>query len=368
MGPSPPDPSGPLLTAPYGAIQHRQIVLDDVPNGPIRSERAYHPLPPASLGSPRVAGHSVGDATMTISPNTLFVIAVATTIASILILAAASVWTRGIRTRRLAAVEGMLASSYLDAGSGGAWPGSSVPVSAEAVGDVADPTNASPGVPEQRSLDFENDAGAADLTTGSIEATTDDADGPTAEADVPPPVAPGRAIVPPRGRDALTGLLDPLAFEDVLTHEEAREERYRRSTTVIIFELDGLARLVDRLGPDAGDRIEPAVADTISRLARRADYVARLEPGRYAALLPETDEIAAINYVERIRRACDLWLESGAMAMRLAIGWASTSGDASLASVMRTATERMRVELRRRNGRMVGDAPDMAADEERTGL
>jgi len=34
-------------------------------------------------------------------------------------------------------------------------------------------------------------------------------------------------------------------------------------------------------------------------------------------LLTETDEIAAINYVERIRRACDLWLESGAIAMRL---------------------------------------------------
>jgi hypothetical protein len=82
------------------------------------------------------------------------------------------------------------------------------------------------------------------------------------------------------------------------------------------------------------------------RLARRADYVARLDRGRYAALLPETDEIAAINYVERIRRACDLWLESGAIAMRLAIGWASTTGDAGLSGAVRVATDRMRVELR----------------------
>ena len=69
--------------------------------------------------------------------------------------------------------------------------------------------------------------------------------------------------------------------------------------------------------------------------------------------------MAAINYVERIRRACDLWLESGAIAMRLAIGWASTGGDAGLNGAIRLATERMRVEMRR-NARGVGDAtPDL---------
>jgi len=171
----------------------------------------------------------------------------------------------------------------------------------------------------------------------------------------------------PRGRDALTGMLDALSFEEALSHEDAREKRYRRSATVIVFELDGLARLVDRLGSDPGDRIEAALGDTITRLARRADYVARLERGRYAALLPETDEIAAINYVERIRRACDLWLESGAIAMRLAIGWASTGGDATLDGALRTATDRMRMESRR-NSRLAGDAIEMPADEEASGL
>lgn len=163
------------------------------------------------------------------------------------------------------------------------------------------------------------------------------------------PAAPGA-----RGRDPLTGMLDASAFEEVMTQEDAREQRYGRPATVIVFELDGLAKLVDRLGPEPGDRIETALGDTITRLARRADHVARLERGRYAVLLPETDEVAAINYVERIRRACDLWLESGAIAMRLAIGWASTSGDAGLNGAIRVATDRMRAEMRR-NARGVGD-------------
>ncbi len=164
----------------------------------------------------------------------------------------------------------------------------------------------------------------------------------------------GPTIAAPLGRDALTGLLDGTAFDEAMTHEDARVRRYGRPATVIVFELDGLARLVDRLGAEPSDRIETALGDSIMRLARRADYVARLERGRYAVLLPETDEIAAINYVERIRRACELWLESSAIAMRLAIGWANTTGDTGASGAMRIATDRMRVELRR-HGRGVGD-------------
>jgi hypothetical protein len=76
-------------------------------------------------------------------------------------------------------------------------------------------------------------------------------------------------------------------------------------------------------------------------------------------LLPETDEVAAINYVERIRRACELWLESGAIAMRLSIGWASTAGDVGLNGAIRVASDRLRQE-QRRNLRGVGEAvPDL---------
>jgi len=63
--------------------------------------------------------------------------------------------------------------------------------------------------------------------------------------------------------------------------------------------------------------------------------------------MPETDEIVAINYVERIRQACDEWLESGAIAMRLAIGWASTAGNASVTTAMQIAIDRMHLEVRR---------------------
>jgi GGDEF domain-containing protein len=115
----------------------------------------------------------------------------------------------------------------------------------------------------------------------------------------------------------------------------------------VIFELSGLDRLIDRLGADAAARVLPALADTMRRLARDVDLVARLAPGRFGILLPETDEVAAINYVERVRRACELWLESGAIALTLAVGWAGTDGEPTLIDTQRLATERMYVELRR---------------------
>ena len=250
--------------------------------------------------------------------------------------------------RRMATADSLPMTFPVDSMRAGAWSGPRSMASS----DVRQGADAGP---EQRSFDLtepvdretvvgerglriaENpDAGGAE----GIDAT--DTESPPARS----------AAAGTRGRDALTGLLDAVAFEDVLAHEDAREGRYRRPATVVMLELDGLERLVERLGPAAGERVEPALADTISRLARRADYVARLGPGHFAVLMPETDEIVAINYIERVRRACELWLESGAIAMRLAIGWASTSGDVSLAAVMRTAADRMHIE-RRRNARLL---------------
>ena len=154
--------------------------------------------------------------------------------------------------------------------------------------------------------------------------------------------------------DPSTGLLSAGRWGGVVTDEDARIRRYRRAATIVMIELDGLDRLAARLGEAAAERLVPAVAETIRRLAREADYVARLADGRFAVLLPETDEIQAINYVERIRRTCDLWLESGAVALRLAIGWASASGDESLHDAGRIATERMYVEIHR-NARRTAD-------------
>jgi diguanylate cyclase (GGDEF)-like protein len=147
--------------------------------------------------------------------------------------------------------------------------------------------------------------------------------------------------------DRLTGLLSPTDWNRLVADEDLRHARYRRPATVVIMELDGFDRLTGAVGQLAADRVILAVADTIHRHARKADHVARLGPGRFGVLLPETDEVAAINFVERVRQASDLWLEAGAIALRLAIGWASPIVDSSVVSAQEEAIERMFAEVHR---------------------
>jgi len=109
----------------------------------------------------------------------------------------------------------------------------------------------------------------------------------------------------------------------------------------VLVELAGLDRVAERLGPEAADRLIPPIATTMRREARATDHLARLSATRFAALLPETDEIRAINYVERVRSACDLWLASGAVALRLSMGWAEIGPNRSASVATADAETRL---------------------------
>lgn len=167
-------------------------------------------------------------------------------------------------------------------------------------------------------------------------ASNDRADEPAeAEHDDAPDVVGNPLVDPP------TGLDSPLFWSHAIHAESARTVRYGRPATVVLAELDGLERLVDRFGQDAADRLVLAVAAAIRRDTRSADRVARLGPGEFGVLLPETDEVQAINFVERVRSATDLWLEAGAVAVRLAIGWANVGADQSLEVALHVAENRL---------------------------
>ena len=170
--------------------------------------------------------------------------------------------------------------------------------------------------------------------------------GPTATANLPAAGATGFIPADPYV-DGPTGLDSRAAWERILAEENARYVRYRRPIGIVVAELDGFARFEGGFGVDASHRILAAVGEALRKSARRTDRVAHVGGGRFLALLPETDEIQAINYVERIRGECDRWLDAGAVALRLSVGWASPSPVGELDTALRTAEERMYAERRR---------------------
>jgi diguanylate cyclase (GGDEF)-like protein len=284
---------------------------------------------------------------MELSQDTLLAILAAVLIADVVVVAVALIWTQVQRRRTRDDLVAPPPVQPSNRPTPGATPVMSRPFPAASASST--PTNAygaagsgysagmpvAPGAPGAPGYAA---AASPSPTYGSGGPAYGNAGGPTSGLGVPgmdPTI------------DTLTGLLTAGAWSRTVVDEEARIRRYHRPATIVVVEVEGLDRLVSRLGPGSVERIVPAVADTIRRGAREADHVARLATGRFAVLMPETDEILAINYIERIRKACDLWLESGAVSLRLAIGWASSTGDGSLVDAEALATDRMYVELRR---------------------
>ena len=146
--------------------------------------------------------------------------------------------------------------------------------------------------------------------------------------------------------ESLTCLEGPTAWSRILEMENARLLRYRRPVTVVVADIEGLRRLAERLGEVPVQRLLPLIADAFVRDTRTTDWIARVGEGRFRALLPETDEIQAINYVERMRAVCEPWLASAAVPLSLAIGWSSPGASSDLEFAIQRAEERMHADRR----------------------
>ncbi len=284
---------------------------------------------------------------MNVTQDILLPVLVAAIFANTLILLLVVFAVRGRRGRvqpsvtRSALREGMMSTSFVDHSARSSWE-----------------ANDSNGLEGGSDIDTHPDPEATPPrgSAWARAAARESAPEPRPDPAEPEPTEPDPAAPdPPDMTDPLTGLPDQAAFAQQVATEDVRIQRYHRPATVVIFEVAGLDRFIERLGEASADRIIPALADTMRRLARDVDFVARLAPSRFGVLLPETDQIAAINYVERVRRACELWLESGAIALELAAGWAGTDGAPTLVETQRLATDRMYAELRRESRRATAD-------------
>ncbi len=270
------------------------------------------------------------------------------------------------RRRRMASAHGLASAGALAATAQPDWSGHEGPIDTVALAAPLE-TSATPeahalgaNAPESSHQEANALARPSNEANGSEALTADtDADPPPFGTDAtslddgpvertPDPSSRELETVSSTDRslvDAETGLLTAVAWEAAIRAESARMARYQRDATVIVAELDGLDALAARLGQEVADGLIRPVADALRRNARAADRIARVGHARFHLLLPETDEIAAINYIERVRSSCDLWLEAGALAVRLAIGWASPM-TGSLEGALRLAEQRMNADRR----------------------
>jgi len=147
--------------------------------------------------------------------------------------------------------------------------------------------------------------------------------------------------------DSLTGLEGPDFWQRVLVAEIARSSRYKRNLTVVVAELEGVLDMADTWGLEVGRHSIREAAQCLRRMSRTSDYCTRIGLTRFGVILTETDEIAAINYVERVREAGPRSMPRGGENLRFSFGWASPKQGEAPESVVRRADTRLRAELLR---------------------
>src|SRR6476469_5704094 len=89
--------------------------------------------------------------------------------------------------------------------------------------------------------------------------------------------------------DGLTQVFNRRYFLEQLDREVSRAKRYRRSLSLVMFDIDRFKGVNDSFGHLAGDHVLKHLASVIKTRIRRVDVLARYGGEEFAIVLPEID-------------------------------------------------------------------------------
>lgn len=100
--------------------------------------------------------------------------------------------------------------------------------------------------------------------------------------------------------DPLTGLYNRRVLEERLTGETNRSERYERSLSIFMLDVDHFKQVNDTHGHRNGDMVLCHLAKLLETSVRKTDYVARYGGEEFIVVLPETPLYMAKELAERL--------------------------------------------------------------------
>lgn len=103
--------------------------------------------------------------------------------------------------------------------------------------------------------------------------------------------------------DALTGLYNRRAIEEVLEREHKRAKRYSRGMAVAIADLDDFKKINDNYSHQCGDMVLKHLAEIFLQWIRDTDSVGRWGGEEFLFVFSETDCDGALIVAERIRKS-----------------------------------------------------------------
>ncbi|MCP4003249.1 MAG: sensor domain-containing diguanylate cyclase [bacterium] len=139
--------------------------------------------------------------------------------------------------------------------------------------------------------------------------------------------------------DPLTGLSNHRHFWDELEIELERADRYQRTLSVVMIDIDHFKSYNDTYGHLGGDAAIQGVARLIFAGCRSSDLAARYGGEEFALILPETSPQGALDFAQKIRASLEnqRFCEDDRAELTASLGVASYPADG------RTSTELVRV-------------------------
>lgn len=137
--------------------------------------------------------------------------------------------------------------------------------------------------------------------------------------------------------DAVTGLYNGAAFKEMLNNEVERSRRSGNRLGLVLGELDDLTAVAAGPLPPAQQQLLAGCGAIFRETPRQIDSAARMAGGRFALLLPYTDEHGAYLVAERIRGRVAA-LDSGRARMSLGVACFPRSGSTASAAFQAAET------------------------------
>lgn len=105
--------------------------------------------------------------------------------------------------------------------------------------------------------------------------------------------------------DGLTQIANHRKFQDIMTMEMERSQRYNTPLTLLLMDIDHFKKFNDTYGHPVGDLVLQQVAKALQGSIRNTDYCARYGGEEFVVVLIQADEAQSRVLAERIRKAVE---------------------------------------------------------------
>ncbi|NJD07985.1 MAG: diguanylate cyclase, partial [Methylococcaceae bacterium] len=102
--------------------------------------------------------------------------------------------------------------------------------------------------------------------------------------------------------DPLTRLPNRAAYQDRVALEELRWKRFKHPVCLLLWDIDFFKSINDRFGHPAGDKALQVIGEVLGGSIRATDFLARIGGEEFAMLLAGSDQNAALDVANNIRR------------------------------------------------------------------